>query len=63
MSKKTRPDAWKIQYQNTKRLNEMKKDGRINDSDYQFLKEWTRKLYKEALKSEKLKEIAKILEK
>lgn len=62
MSKKTRSDAWKIQYQNTKRLNEMKKAGRINDSDYQHLKKWTRKLYEEALKSEKLKEIEKILE-
>ncbi|MBW8036375.1 MAG: hypothetical protein FVQ79_12280 [Planctomycetes bacterium] len=63
MASKEKPEAEKIQYQNTKRLNEMKKAGRINDSDYQHLKKWTRKLYEEAKKTEKLKEIKAIIEK
>ena len=62
MSKKVRSNAWNIQYQNTKRLNEMKKAGRINDSDYQHLKEFTRKLYEEAKEADKLKELKKIIE-
>lgn len=53
MSGRKKPEAEKIQYRISHRLSKLHKEGALEKADYDFLWEWTHKLYELALTAEK----------